>query len=283
MFMLLRIEEREQKIKRRTQKKICIFRCDGCGIEFEGLYAKRNKLTHFHSLSCINKNRNHSDSWKQQMSERMMGSSNHFFGRRHSTETKKHLSEIRIGRHLTESTKIKLSESLSGERNPFFGRTHDDETKQKMSLIRTQKIASGKLMCGPRGLHGEYESCKMNSVERFDSFFERIWMILLDNDENVISWTKKHGIIIPYKWKLKKRRFVPDFRVETKHGIEIHEIKGYEDKSKLDVKIEAMKLYCSSKGFTDVLIRLSQLEKFVMEKFGCTVGSLRRRWKKCSL
>lgn len=73
-----------------------------------------------------------------------VGEKNHFFGKHHSEETKKIISEANkgrpgpnLGKHLSEETKEKLSEKAKirsqGEGNSMFGRTHSDETKLKMS------------------------------------------------------------------------------------------------------------------------------------------------------
>ena len=52
-------------------------------------------------------------------SDDMKCENNSFYGKRHSEETRKRLSEIRKG-------------TICGKDNPMFGKTHSDEAKQKL-------------------------------------------------------------------------------------------------------------------------------------------------------
>jgi hypothetical protein len=63
--------------------------------------------------------------------------------------------------------------------------------------------------------------------EKYDSALEREYMVELERDSAVKSWTKKHGIKIPYKFLLFTKHYLPDFLVELRDGSkEIHETKG---------------------------------------------------------
>ncbi len=63
--------------------------------------------------------------------------------------------------------------------------------------------------------------------ENYDSALEREYMVELERDPAVKSWTKKHEIKIPYKFLLFTRNYLPDFLVELRDGSkEIHETKG---------------------------------------------------------
>lgn len=73
------------------------------------------------------------------------GSAYHWYGRQHSGETKRKMSEVQqgpkspnYGRRPTAETRHKLSASRTGSKNPQFGRTRTDEEKQNLS----QKISS---------------------------------------------------------------------------------------------------------------------------------------------
>lgn len=78
------------------------------------------------------------------------GEANPFYGKTHSAETIKQLSELNtgrtvsdevrakisaahMGREVSDETREKLSECQAGENNSFYGRTHTDETKAKIS------------------------------------------------------------------------------------------------------------------------------------------------------
>jgi len=63
--------------------------------------------------------------------------------------------------------------------------------------------------------------------EEYDSALEREYMVELERDPAVKSWTKKHRIKIPYKFFGFTRHYVPDFLIEYQDGSkEIHETKG---------------------------------------------------------
>lgn len=73
------------------------------------------------------------------------GELNGMFGKTHSEEVKKRLSEINLGntyskgRVFSDDQKAKLSEyakARTGEKNPFYGKTHTKETKLKLSESR---------------------------------------------------------------------------------------------------------------------------------------------------
>ena len=68
----------------------------------------------------------------------------------------------------------------------------------------------------------------LEGTASYDSLLERDYMIELEQDPAVKSWTKKHGIKIPYTFLgLFTRNYLPDFLVEYNGGSkEIHEGKG---------------------------------------------------------
>ena len=80
------------------------------------------------------------------------GKDNHFYGKFHTNETKKHLSDLNIGKKATEETKKKMSESHKGifkgdkhplygkygKESPNYGRKNTEETKEKISESRRE-------------------------------------------------------------------------------------------------------------------------------------------------
>ncbi len=62
----------------------------------------------------------------------------------------------------------------------------------------------------------------------YDSLLERNYMLELEQTGGLVSWTKDHGIRIPYRiWGLIPRTYVPDFLVSFADGSkELHETKG---------------------------------------------------------
>ena len=73
---------------------------------------------------CVKKE--YSEEEKSRMRNRMLGKLNHFYGKRHSEETKNLIKEKARERYLIK------------ENNPFYGKTHTEETKEK---IRATKLA----------------------------------------------------------------------------------------------------------------------------------------------
>ena len=53
----------------------------------------------------------------------------------------------------------------------------------------------------------------------YDSLLERNYMLELENMGGVVSWTKDHGIRIPYKvFGIISRHYLPDFLVTYADG-----------------------------------------------------------------
>jgi len=164
------------------------------------------------------------------MSENRKGPKNGFFGKKHTAEARQLMSDNHF--------------DCAGDKNGFFGRKHDLETRHLMSTKRTTGIANGTIAnTNGFGRKGWYQSIKSNEQFFYDSALEKFRMELLDADPDVISWTKRHGIKIPYiASNLKRRMYTPDFKIERETGFCLEEVKGY-DVEKV-AKQEALREYC---------------------------------------
>lgn len=100
---------------------------------------------------------------------------------------------------------------------------------------------------------GKLTELKKNpdSWENYDSALEREYMVELERDPAVKSWTKKHGIKIPYKFFGFTKHYFPDFLVEFYDGSkEIHETKGLPLLLWLSTKLksESAEEFCKKQG-----------------------------------
>jgi len=166
------------------------------------------------------------------------GPGNPFFGKKHTKETRKIIGKSTIDRN------------QSAENNPFFGKQHSDETRQVMSKKRSEGIASGRIKNNfVHSRKSTYKSTKMNEVFYADSALELFRMHQLDHDNDVISWTKRHGISIAYEFEGSTKHYVPDFlivRLSKKQKI-IEEVKGYDVKA--GVKKSALQTFCIQNNY----------------------------------
>lgn len=61
------------------------------------------------------------------------GSNNPMYGKKHSKESKRKMSEKATGRKCSDETRQIMSKSQKGEKNNFYGKHHSEDTKQKLS------------------------------------------------------------------------------------------------------------------------------------------------------
>lgn len=80
-----------------VRKKIIeyLIKCDGCGKEkwFSGKSCRFGKRK-FCSKKCINLGRKHSEEFKQNLSKRISGCNNPFFGKHHTQEIRKNVLKL---------------------------------------------------------------------------------------------------------------------------------------------------------------------------------------------
>ena len=89
----------------------------------------------------------HSDEWKQKMSEMFSGQNNPFYGKKHSDETKKKISENRKGKRV-------------GLEHPMYGKKHSEDALEKMSQNRKGKGGKDVLCVNT----GEVFNCMMDAA-----------------------------------------------------------------------------------------------------------------------
>lgn len=71
---------------------------------------------------------------------KLFGENNPFYGKNHTEETKRIISEKNTGRKATDEERDMRSKINKGSNNPFYGKRHSDETKRK---IKETSMANG--------------------------------------------------------------------------------------------------------------------------------------------
>lgn len=222
-------------------------------------------------MSCTKTGMKYSDEVNKKKGR--SGKENSFYGKSHSLESRKKMSEALLSRDSNYMSWVNSNEAkefykehsknMSSTNNPFYGKTHSKEVREKMSYIKTEQIANGTFnpLYNAVGNKGTYYSDKTSEKEIYDSELELVRMMMLDTDTNVIHWTKKHGIRIPYEYKGIIKNYVPDFLISySDNTIVIEETKGYDPKKKL--KKEALKKYCNENGFVYNWIEQNELKEY---------------------
>jgi hypothetical protein len=123
---------------------------------------------------------------------------------------------------------------------------HTDEFRNKISIANANRISNGlNVFCD-----GEYFSYKTKQLEFYDSSWELLRMVELDDNEDVKFWTKKHKIYVEYEFNGRVSRHIPDFYIINNDGkILIEEIKGWSrGDDKLKSQIMAIKKYCNDRN-----------------------------------
>jgi len=240
-------------------KKIC--ELDGCNNSFF-VYPNAKKPKRLCSRKC-------QIEWQK---INMVGEKNPNYGNRkpnmfkHTEETKKIIKE-----------KIKNSwkkESRLKKHLDFFDRHrledgsmdwHTKELREKISIANINRLEKNEINFSYKNcIKGFLFNTKTNDDEFYHSSWEMNKMIELNENENVIFWTKKHKIHIKYFYKNSNKIYLPDFYVEYKNGEKkIIEIKGYvEDEEQLKLKIIAAKKFCKINNIEFIIDYVENKEKY---------------------
>lgn len=270
--MLIEIIER---LSPETGRKSTVYRlaCDSCAKVIEASRCRYVRgPTHFCDNRCRGKYRHdHPELWKKAVEsmnsaeshakakatireKASRGEWSHWLGKKHSEETKRHLSEIASdGRR-------------AGEKNGMHGRNHSESSKEKMSESKTKLILEGKFRPGRTGHKKGHYKDKLGRIFFFRSSWEEAMMQHLDVDDSVLEW-EYENLRIPYFYvkEGKKRWYVPDFLVKRKDGTkQLLEIKPSELSSaeKVILKSEAAKRWCSENGAQFIIVTRKVLDEW---------------------
>ena len=87
--------------------------------------------------------KHHTEETKKKMSEAKSGTNHHMYGKHLSEKTKKKLSEAKSGKVHTEETKKKMSEARSGVNNHMYGKTGFKNHSSKSCICISTGLAFG--------------------------------------------------------------------------------------------------------------------------------------------
>lgn len=161
-----------------------------------------------------------------------------------------------------------------GSDHPKFGKRgnslpsgwkHSSETKTKLRESWLKRTKNGTVLGNLKFKMGEYISKKTGRREIFHSSYEKTRMEFLDMSQDVIDWTKQHGISIPYEFRDAEHLYIPDFLVTWMDGQKtLEEIKGFvKDQKQLFAKNMAAVSYAEDNG---LIFRLLQKRDLVSPK-----------------
>lgn len=231
-----------QRIERECKE--CEF--TGCTNTFEVyVNSKSNRIKRFCSRTC-------QVEWQKYS---QLGENNGNYGRKnswgtHSSEKRKEISEKikkswenpeRLQKHLEFLDRHRLDDGSFDFQDEYF---RDRISKANINRLVDNPEYGAYVNCK----RGWYTSKKTADDEYFHSSWEEIKMIELDNDKDVLFWTKKHKYVIEYYDNGIKKRYLPDFLIKNV-GEEILEVKGYVENVKIfKLKTEAAIKYFSNLG-----------------------------------
>lgn len=202
----------------------------------------------------------------------MCGENNPNYGNRkpnmfkHTEEAKKKIKnkvaeswkrESRLKKHLEFFNRHRLNDGSMD--------WHSSEFREKISNANIKRLENNdKNFAYKNCIKGFLLNIKTNQDEFYHSSWEMNKMIELNENDNVLFWTKKHGINIKYFYKKSYKTYLPDFYVEYKDGTKkIEEIKGYvEDEEQLKLKIIAVKNYCKINNLEYIIDYVENKNKY---------------------
>ena len=165
--------------------------------------------------------------------------------------------EIRVIKHNEARERFKLIHGYLPTNSPSAR-----EKRSEQQVIRC--LETGHLTTYKNCKRGYYLNKKNGGEEYFHSSWEENLMKMLDDDINVVNWTKKHSIIIKYKHDGIQKSYLPDFLIEYNDGRKIiEEVKGYIDNVEVfKLKKKACEEYCLNNGITYKINFMKNYEKY---------------------
>ena len=199
-----------------------IVKCEYCGTDF----TEKSYKQKYCSMSCSGK----------AVGERQSGENNPFYGKTHTENTIKFLSET-------------AKEQLEKYGNPFKGCKHNEETCKVMSDKAVQRIVDndGKHPCLKGYKQGWFYSNKNNKEIAFDSSYEERYYQKLEADYTIKCYYRS-GLKLSYISDGASKTYNPDLFIEFSDGrkelVEIKPDRLVENPENL-AKHASARQYCS--------------------------------------
>lgn len=130
---------------------------NNCVENLEWMTAKENIAHKYKVLGYTT-----SDETRERIRKATTGENNPFYGRKHTEETKKKISQSKTGKKQSDEIRKKKSEIFKGENNPMYGKSHSASTRKKISEANKGK------MCGVN--NHKSIPCKAINVENNQEF-----------------------------------------------------------------------------------------------------------------
>lgn len=188
----------------------------GCG--------KPSKHTLGNGRFCCEQRFTLCEAYRKRAALRQTGTGNSFYGKQHSAEVRREMSESRLGeanafygkRH-TEATKAIVSRSRSGQccgsDNPTFGKVRPESVKRAISETRIQKgIAKGR--SNPNWRHGQ---CKLRQRDMSTAKYKLWRQSVLLRDDFTCCFCHKRGGDLEVD-HIKPWAFFPELRHDPANG-----------------------------------------------------------------
>lgn len=100
-------------------------------IGYPNSYLYESSRIHYVNMRIGRKRKPFSPEHIEKLRQRGLGESNHFYGRKHTKESKEKQRLVKLGIY-------------DGKKNPFYGKSHSEETKKKISATHKRKTISKK-------------------------------------------------------------------------------------------------------------------------------------------
>lgn len=200
-----------------------------------------------------------------------LGENNGNFGRKnkwgsHSPEMRKLISEKITESWKKEDRVTKHNDARERYKDKYgYLPTNSPSARQKRSDLNVKRyLENDHLTTYNTAKKGYFFNKKNNINEYYHSSWEEKLMIEMDNNDEIVNWTKKHGIVIKYYHDGITKSYLPDFFIEYSDGRKvIEEVKGYvSDVEVFKLKNEAAKKYCLENGFTYKVNFMSNENKY---------------------